>query len=115
VDRAESVEYVHELEAGICRALADRTRLRIIYALADGPLSVGCLSRQLELPQPTVSRHLRVLRDQWLVATVHEGALVHYHLTDSDVLDALGTLRGILVRTLDHRAHDVGGLEARPL
>lgn len=101
---------VRELEAGVCRALGDVTRLRIIYALAVGPLSVGCLSRQLELPQPTVSRHLRVLRDQSLVATLREGALAHYRLADSEVLGALGALRGVLARTLDHHAHEIGGL-----
>jgi DNA-binding transcriptional ArsR family regulator len=95
---------IHELEADMCRALADPTRLRIIYALADGPRSVGGLSLLLGAPQPTVSRHLRVLRDQSLVEASRSGTMVRYQLTDGEVIGALGTLRHVLARTLRHDA-----------
>ena len=42
--------------------IAEPTRLRILNCLAAAPLFVSDLQEVLELPQPTVSRHLKVLR-----------------------------------------------------
>jgi DNA-binding transcriptional ArsR family regulator len=108
-ERAQS-HSVHELEADLCRALADPTRLRIVYALEGGPSSVGRLSLLLQTPQPTVSRHLRVLRDQSLVQASRAGTTVQYRLGDEEILKALETLRRVLARTL---RHDAAVLEGR--
>ena len=59
---------ISQLEADFCFALSDPTRLLILYALADGPRNVTELSNELEVIQPTASRHLKVLRDRGLVA-----------------------------------------------
>src|SRR5512140_18127 len=48
-------------------ALAERNRFRIVEALRQGPKSVGELVDELRLPQPLVSKHLRVLRKAHLV------------------------------------------------
>src|SRR5512138_1545364 len=48
-------------------ALAERNRFRIVEALRKGPKSVSELVEELELPQPLVSKHLRVLRQARLV------------------------------------------------
>lgn len=51
--------------------LAEPTRRAILSLLIADELSVGDLERRLRLPQPTVSKHLRVLRDAGFVeATV---------------------------------------------
>lgn len=44
-------------------ALAEPSRLRIVELLRAGPLSVGEISERLEIRQPQVSKHLRVLGD----------------------------------------------------
>ncbi|SDQ92959.1 transcriptional regulator, ArsR family [Virgibacillus salinus] len=48
-------------------ALAESNRLNIIELLRDGPLTVGEVAEQLQLRQPQVSKHLRVLSDAGLV------------------------------------------------
>jgi ArsR family transcriptional regulator len=48
-------------------AMSDVNRLRILRALEEAELSVGELSRVVQLPQSTVSRHLKILRDAHLV------------------------------------------------
>jgi DNA-binding transcriptional ArsR family regulator len=48
-------------------ALAERNRFRIVEALRRGPKSVSELVKELRLPQPLVSKHLRVLRQAHLV------------------------------------------------
>ncbi len=56
-------EEVVRLHAQVCSALADPNRIMLIYSLAENPLNVGELSRHLEIPQPAVSRHLKILRE----------------------------------------------------
>jgi ubiquinone/menaquinone biosynthesis C-methylase UbiE/DNA-binding HxlR family transcriptional regulator len=62
----------------IFKALSDEVRLRIVHALLAGELSVAELVDVLGLPQSTVSRHLKPLRDTRLVETRREGTSVYY-------------------------------------
>jgi DNA-binding transcriptional ArsR family regulator len=92
------------LHAHVCQALADPKRILILYALADAPRYVGELSDDLHLPQPTVSRHLGVLRQQFMVTTERSGSSVRYSLADHRVIDALDLLRGLLMDGLAQQA-----------
>jgi len=65
------------LHQRVCPALGDPKRLLILYALADGPLCVHELCDALQLAQPTVSRHLRVLRERGLLNTERRGTAVY--------------------------------------
>lgn len=64
----------------VFRALADRTRLRILHLLKGGELCVCDLVDILEVPQPTASRHLAYLRKTGLVAVRQEGHWKYYRL-----------------------------------
>ena len=50
-------------------ALGDPTRRQIVEMLADGERSAGDIARRFTLSQPSVSQHLRTLRDAGLVQT----------------------------------------------
>ncbi len=88
------------------RLLADETRLRIIRALADGPLAVGELTQALTLPQSTVSRHLGAMRRGGLVSFRREGARVWYSLGDGLLRDEglMGVVRESVARVARGRA-----------
>lgn len=75
--------------AGVYRALADETRLRILALLGGGEVCVCHLQSSLRLPQPTISRHLAYLRKSGLVAARRDGVWMHYSLApqDSPVVD----------------------------
>lgn len=72
----------NDLEAleHLFKALADRTRLRILSLLQAGEICVCDIHGSLGLPQPTVSRHLAYLRRAGLVSGRKEGLWVHYRL-----------------------------------
>lgn len=75
--------------------LAEPTRLRVLNCLAATTLYVSDLVGILDLPQPTVSRHLRVLRALGLVEARRSATRVAYHLTLPP--GALGRMvRGVL-------------------
>ena len=93
------------LHAEVCQALADPTRIMLLYLLADGPKNVGELGAALEINQPTVSRHLKVLRERGLVDTERQGTVIIYHLTDRRVIQALDLLRSAMRDRLTQRAN----------
>ena len=62
-------------------ALSDVTRRRILEALRGGPRPVGELVTELQVSQPTVSKHLKVLRDAGMVGTRPQGQKRFYSLT----------------------------------
>jgi DNA-binding transcriptional ArsR family regulator len=61
-------------------ALADPTRMRIVEALAEHELSVNEVVAMFTVSQPTISRHLRVLRDAGLVSVEPRGSTRLYRL-----------------------------------
>ena len=80
----------------ICHALADPKRILILYLLSEKPMLVNELAEMLEMPQPSVSRHLGVLRERGLVATEREGTGVRYTLADRRIIEALDLMRAVL-------------------
>ena len=65
------------------KALADKTRLRILALLGNNEVCVCHLHDSLGLPQPTVSRHLAYLRRSGLVTARRDGVWMHYQLSRS--------------------------------
>ena len=66
--------------ADLLDALAEPTRLRILNCLAAAPLFVSDLQAVLGVPQPTVSRHLKVLKEAGLVRDTPIAQFVLYRL-----------------------------------
>lgn len=99
-----------QLEADFCAALSDPTRIFILYALNEKPLNVTELTNELSIPQPTTSRHLKVLRERGLVYTERQGTVIIYHLTDQRVIQALDLLRSAMRDRLTQKAHLVNEL-----
>ncbi len=95
---------VSQLEANLCSAFSDPTRILILYALNEQPRNVTELVNELAANQSTVSRHLKVLRDHGLVRTARQGTCVTYALTDKRLISALDILRAVLRDSLASRA-----------
>jgi ArsR family transcriptional regulator len=78
----------------VVKALADPTRLRLlslIQAHADGEACVCALTEPINLTQPTVSHHLKVLHEAQLVSRERRGTWVYYR-ANPDRLAALAHL-----------------------
>jgi ArsR family transcriptional regulator len=67
------------------KALADPTRLRMLELLArnDAPICVCEITPQFELHQPTISHHLRLLREAGLVDCERRGVWAYYWATET--------------------------------
>lgn len=95
---------LNAFHAEICAALADTTRIAILYELAEGAKGVGELVTALDSPQATVSRHLKVLRDRQMVSARRDGTHVIYELSDTRIVAALDLLREVMATILSQRA-----------
>jgi ArsR family transcriptional regulator len=80
------------------RALADRTRLRLLNLIADKEICVCYFVEILGMSQPKVSRHLAYLRRAGIVAARRQGRWMHYRLLEPR--DAVAS--AILNQTLSH-------------
>lgn len=101
-------EEIAQLHAQICYGLADTNRILIIYALAEHPMNVGEIAEYLVLPQPSVSRHLKTLRECGIVRAQRAGQAVLYMLTDDRVVQALELLRSLLADHIGTKATLMG-------
>ena len=83
------------------RALADRTRLRIINLIGDQEVCVCFFVEILKTNQPKISRHLAYLRRAGIVSARREGLWMHYRLstpTDENAARVLREVREWLVK-----------------
>ena len=99
-----TLEEIQLLHNYVCQSVNDPKRIQILYALGDQPMHVTALAELLDMPQPTVSRHLALLRQRLLVTAERSGASVVYRLSDSRILDVLDQMRGILREMLERQA-----------
>ncbi|MBB5349004.1 helix-turn-helix transcriptional regulator [Desulfoprunum benzoelyticum] len=73
----------------IFKALADPSRLRLLYALTREEMCVCDLSALLEISESAVSHQLRLLRNLQIVANRREGTVLYYRLKDHHVSELI--------------------------
>lgn len=89
--------------ADIFDVLSDPTRRDLLQRLrASGELSVGALVEQTGLSQPTVSKHLKVLRDHELVTVREEAQHRFYRLEPAPLREAADWIDELSPRTVEH-------------
>lgn len=64
--------------ANMGKGIGNKNRYRILESLMKGPLTVGDIATKVNIPQPAVSQHLKVLKFANLVADERQGQTVRY-------------------------------------
>jgi ArsR family transcriptional regulator len=101
---------ITQLHAEICAGLADPNRILILYELSQSPRNVTELSSNLKMPQPLVSRHLKVLRERGMVIPKRQGTIIQYSLADDRLIQALDLLRAVMRDGLTKRVELIEAL-----
>jgi ArsR family transcriptional regulator len=91
-----------EIQAEICKTLAQPKRLMLVHELRTGEKSVGQLSSILGISQPNVSQHLSILRKRGIVTTRREGATVYYSLSSPRIGEACDLVHNFLMEQLEN-------------
>ena len=107
--------------ADIFDVLADGTRRELLHRLLesshrgvapDGEISVGELVTELGISQPTVSKHLKVLRDHGLVSVREEGQHRYYHLDPGPLDEVADWLSPFVDASFEGEAHSASTVYA---
>lgn len=90
-----------ERHADLCQVLCNAKRQKLLYVLQDGERTVSALADATDVPQPTVSQHLRKMRDKGVVTRRSEGNRCYYSIRDERLVEASNTLRQVLLDSLE--------------
>jgi ArsR family transcriptional regulator len=102
--QAISEEEAALLHRYICEGVGDPKRLMLLYLVAERPQNVSELTEALGVSQPTVSHHLRILRERGMVTAQKDGTTIYYSLGDPRILEAMNVMRSFLADMLKERA-----------
>ncbi len=86
----------------VMKAVSDPSRVKILKMLQHKSMCVCELQTALQLAQPTVSKHLKILEDAGLVVCRKSGLWVNYHLADGKTTPYAANLLGNLKHWLDN-------------
>ena len=74
------------------KGIGNENRYRILEVLMKGTQTVGTIAEKLDMPQPTVSQNLRVLKEAELVLDERRGQEVHYSINVTYMMKLLKRL-----------------------
>ena len=97
---------IYEDRARVFKALADERRLRILELLQSGEKCAGVLIEQMDMPQSSLSYHMKILCESGIVEGRVEGKWTHYHISPFGAGVAVELLRRIT--DVDPDAADCG-------
>jgi DNA-binding transcriptional ArsR family regulator len=78
----------------VFKALADPSRRLILRLTAEHTMSVGEIAEHFDFTKPSLSRHLKILREAELVVTKRVGTRIEYSANLTVLQDALARLMG---------------------
>ncbi len=110
-DERSAQTAIEEL-AGLCKASGDSLRLQVLQLLRQDSLAVQELCTLLEMRQPALSHHLKVMSAPGLITSRREGNSIYYRRAIPDITTPLGQLQDALLQSVDALPID-GGLEQR--
>lgn len=95
---------VIELESNLLRALAQPTRLKILYFLRDGEQCQCKIIPRMREDQSNISRHLTHMRDMGILESRKEGVSVYYKIKDKRVFRLLSLADRMIRAQIEDRA-----------
>jgi len=98
----------------VMKALSDPGRVKIIKLLQRKEMCVCELQALLEISQPSVSKHLKILENSGLVSSKKEGQWVNYFLSDGSDSPYAATILGNLRHWLEDDTEIVSKIEQLP-
>lgn len=95
---------LYDRHAEFCKMFSNPKRLQILHLLKQGEYSVSEISEETGIAQPTVSQHLRKMRDQGVVTRREAGVNKYYSIADDRIVEAMDTMREVLLDQLADNA-----------
>ena len=95
---------VYEERARVFKALCDERRQRILELLHSGEKCACVLAEEMDMPQSSLSYHMKILCDSGIVTSREEGKWTHYQISRQGSEKAIELLREITAITENSNA-----------
>jgi len=100
-------ENLIEIESDFLRAIAQPTRLRILYFLKDGEKCACEIIPKMKEDQSNISRHLTHMKDVGILESRKEGVSVYYKIKDKRVFTLLSLVDEMIKSEIKEKARVV--------
>ncbi len=90
---------VYEEQATVFKAFCDEKRLRILELLRGGEKCACVLIEQMDMPQSTLSYHMKLLCESGIVDSRQEGKWTHYRISDAGSAKAIALLHELTAQS----------------
>ena len=107
----EDLKPLFRMHAELCKAMANEHRQAILHTICSEEKCVGDLAAEIGISVHNVSQHLRVLKEQRLVASRKEGQTVYYHVTNQKFMEACALMRQALIEQHQERSESLHAAE----
>ena len=87
---------IFDLQADLCKAMSNATRLRVVHHLRAGPCRVSEIGKATGLAQSNVSQHLSVLRSCGVVVSERVGNEMVYRIANPKIIHVCDLMREVL-------------------
>ncbi|MBI5236341.1 MAG: winged helix-turn-helix transcriptional regulator [Deltaproteobacteria bacterium] len=104
---------VFELQAEICKTLANPKRLEIIACLRGDELSAGALAKKLGIAKANLSQHLAVLRARGIVIARRDGVKVYYRISSPRITEACAMMKSVLMEQFEDKGRTAKEMKGR--
>ena len=93
---------IYEERARVFKALCDERRQRILELLQSGEKCACILIEEMEMPQSSLSYHMKILCESGIVSGREDGKWTHYRISPSGREKAVELLKQITAATEEH-------------
>jgi len=99
---------IFEMQAGVCKVLANPKRLEILCALENGELTVSEIVAKTEIGKANLSQHLTLMKEKGILKSRRQGQFVYYCISNPKVTQACELMKEVLLERIEARTKLVG-------
>ncbi len=96
-------EELYDLHARTCKAMANKTRIKILDSLKQGERRVDELAEALNTTAPNVSQHLSLLKKEGIVCKRQEKRYAFYSICDRRIVKACNLVKEVMLDRLQKK------------
>lgn len=103
---------IFDMQAEVCKTIANPKRLEIIHCLKEGEKTVSELVDILGVPKANVSQHLAVMRTKGVLVNRRDGVNIFYSISNPKVVQACTLMKDVLTEQMRERSKLLAGDKA---
>jgi len=103
---------IFDMQAEVCKTIANPKRLEIIHCLKEGEKTVSELVDILGVPKANVSQHLAVMRTKGVLVNRRDGVNIYYSISNPKVVQACTLMKDVLTEQMRERSRLLAGEKA---